>query len=156
MSAGLAFLAGWLAGSRTVTPPTVVSWAARAGQLELEGTGLARLGSPAAAAGLALLAVGELVGDKLPGLGSRTSAGQFAGRVASGALCGAAIGLPRNAVGGMSAGVAGAVLGTLVSAGARSALARRLGMDLPAAMVEDAAVLAGAALLMQGLSRRAR
>ena len=101
-----------------------------------------------------LLAAGELVGDKLPGFGSRTSAVQFTGRVASGALCGAAIGLPRNAVGGMAAGMAGAVMGTLTSAAVRSALARRLGADIPAALLEDAAILGGMSLLVR--SRTAR
>ena len=41
----LALLTGVVAGSRTVTAPTMISWAAYLGRLNLAGTWLAILGS---------------------------------------------------------------------------------------------------------------
>ncbi len=151
-----AFLLGLVAGSRTMTPLAAVSMAAQGGRLPLQGTPLGILATPQAATTLAMLAAGEFASDKLPGMGSRTTPFQFTGRLTSGAVCGAAVGLPRNAPAGMAAGVAGAALGTLVTALARSGLAKRLGADLPAALLEDAAVVGSAALLSQVALRSRR
>src|ERR1700730_2616166 len=61
-----AFLIGVIAGLRTLMAPTVVSWAASLGWLQLEGGGLAFLTHPATRYILSVLALGELVNDKLP------------------------------------------------------------------------------------------
>src|SRR5436305_7445302 len=86
-----------VAGLRSLTAPAAVSWAASPGWLQngwlhLENTGLAFLGSAAAPYILTVLAVGELIADKLPKTPSRKAASGFVARVASGALCGAAVG----------------------------------------------------------------
>ena len=133
----LAFLAGLLTGARTMTVPAALSRAARPA-------------NPRVTAILTAAAAGEMLTDKLP-IGSRTSAVQLAARLLSGGVCGAAIGLPRNPAGGLLAGMAGAAAGAFATAALRSALARRLGADLPAAVLEDAAVVTGAALLLRSV-----
>ena len=147
---GLAFLAGSLAGARTMSAPAALSWAARSGRVAVAGTKLAALAHPTTTAILTAAAAGELVGDKLP-IGSRTSSVQLSGRLLSGALCGAAIGLPRDPVAGLLVGMAGAAAGAFTTAALRTALARRLGADLPAALLEDAAAMTGAVLLRRSV-----
>ena len=146
----LAFLAGLLAGARTMSAPAALGWAAQAGDVGVAGTKLAVFARPRTAAIMTVAAAAELIGDKLP-IGSRTSAGQLAGRLLSGAVCGALIGLPRAAAGGMAAGLAGAAIGTFATAGLRSALARGFGADMPAALLEDAAAVTGAVLLRRSV-----
>jgi uncharacterized membrane protein len=85
-----------------------------------------------------LLAIGELIGDKLPKTPSRKALVPFVGRMLTGALSGAALGANRNAlVGGLTAGLVGAVAGTLSGYEFRSRLALAFGKDLPAALIED-------------------
>jgi len=67
----LAFLIGVITGLRSMTAPAAVSWAARLGWLHLENTGLAFLGYAATPYILSVLAVGELINDKLPKTPSR-------------------------------------------------------------------------------------
>ena len=88
----LAFLIGVVAGLRAMTAPAAVSWAARLGWLNLSGTPLAFMGAAATPYIFTVLALGELVNDKLPKTASRKSPPQFIGRILSGALCGASIG----------------------------------------------------------------
>jgi uncharacterized membrane protein len=134
----LAFAIGVVAGLRAMTAPAVVSWAARLGWLNLEATPLAFLGSAVTPWILTLAAVGELVADKLPGMGSRKAAGPFLARIFLGALCGAAIGAAGGALpGGLLAGVVGAVAGTIGGYELRTRLARAAGRDLPIALLED-------------------
>ena len=145
----LSFLIGMIAGSRTMTAPAAVSWAARLGRVPLQNTGLSVLGAPATAAVLTALAVGELIADKLPATPSRTVPAQFTGRLASGGLCGAAVAMPQGDwPAGLAAGVAGAFIGTLAGAAARSALVKLLGNKVEAAMVEDALAIGSAAILL--------
>ena len=67
----LAFLIGVIAGLRSLTAPAVVSWAARLGWLKLENTWLAFLGFAAPPYILSVLAIAELIADKLPKTPSR-------------------------------------------------------------------------------------
>jgi len=133
-----AFLIGVVVGLRSLTAPAAVSWAARMGWLHLENTGLAFLGSAAAPYILSVLAIGELIADKLPKTPSRKAAPGFIARVASGALCGAALGAASQSLaGGLLAGVLGAVAGTLGGYEFRSRLVKATGgKDLPIALLE--------------------
>src|SRR6202795_855296 len=90
----LAFLIGVVAGLRSMTAPAVVSWAARLGWLHVENTGLAFLGFTFTPYILSVLAIGELIADKLPKTPSRKTPGPFIGRIVTGAFCGAALGAP--------------------------------------------------------------
>jgi uncharacterized membrane protein len=137
-----AFLLGLVSGLRALTSPAAVSWAARMGLLKLAGTPLAFLGYSATPYIFTLLALGELVNDKLPNTPSRKVPPQFGARIVSGALVGAAVGAAsQTLVAGLIAGVAGAVAGTLGGAAVRGALSRAFGKDLPAALLEDAVAI---------------
>jgi uncharacterized membrane protein len=95
-----------------------------------------------------LLAGGELFTDQLPATPSRKVPIQFGARIASGALCGAAIGLDQgSAMAGLALGVVGAVIGTLGGAWARGRLAALFGRDTPAALIEDAVAILAAAFV---------
>ena len=87
----LAFLIGVVAGLRAMTAPAAVSWAAHLGLLPLQGTPLAWLGYAFTPYIFTVLALGELINDKLPKTPSRTVPPQFIARVISGSLVGAAI-----------------------------------------------------------------
>jgi uncharacterized membrane protein len=150
----LAFLIGVVAGLRSMTPPAVVSWAARLGRLHLENTWLAFLGSAATPYIFSVLAIGELINDKLPKTPSRKEPMGFIARIVSGAFCGAAIGAASQALlGGLLAGVVGAVAGTLGGYEFRSRLVRATGgNDLPIALLEDAIAICGAFLIVSHVS----
>ena len=142
----LAFLIGVIAGLRSMTAPAAVSWGARLGWLHLENTRLAFLGFAATPYILSVLAIGELIADKLPNTPSRKAAIGFGARIVSGAVCGAALG---GWVGGMLAGVIGAIVGTLGGYEFRVRLVRAIGgKDLPIALLEDAIAIGGAFLIV--------
>jgi uncharacterized membrane protein len=133
-----AFFIGIVSGLRALTAPAAVSWAARLGLLKLAGTPLAFLGYAYTPYIFTILALGELVNDKLPNTPSRKVPPQFIARIVSGGLSGAAIGASQEKlVAGLVVGVVGAVAGTLGGAAARGALGRAFGKDLPAALIED-------------------
>ena len=150
----LAFLIGVVAGLRSMTAPAVVSWGARLGWLHLENTWLAFLGSPITPYILSVLAIGELINDKLPKTPSRKTPVPFAARVVVGALCGAALGASGQAlVGGLLAGMLGAVAGTLGGYEGRSRLVKAIGgKDFPIALLEDALAICGAVWIVSRFS----
>jgi uncharacterized membrane protein len=147
-----ALVIGIVAGLRTFTAPTAVSWAARLGWLPLHGTSLAFLGSAAVPWLLTLLALGEFVADQLPSTPSRTVPVQFGARLVSGGFSGLAIGLAHGSpVPGVIAGLIGAVIGTLGGRAVRGTLATAFGSDRPAAFLEDGVAVAVALLAVGGL-----
>jgi len=148
----LAVAIGVIAGLRAMTAPAALCWAAYLGWVSLAGTPLAFLGSVWAAGAFTLLALLELVSDKLASTKSRKIPIQFGARLAMGALCGAAIGAAHDMlVPGLIAGIVGAVIGTYGGAACRAALARGFGRDLPAALIEDAVAIGGALLIVHHL-----
>jgi uncharacterized membrane protein len=148
----LALLIGVVAGLRAMTAPAAVSWAAHLGWLPLQDTPLAFLGFTATPYIFTVLAIVELITDQLPKTPSRTVPMQFGARLVLGGLSGAAIGAAHGGLlGGLIAGVVGAVIGTLGGAKVRGALARTFGRDLPAALIEDAVAIIGAALIVMAL-----
>src|SRR6202167_4971811 len=66
-------LLGCLTGLRSLTPPAAVCWAAHLGWLNFAGTKLAFIDSPVTLILLTLLAVAELIADKLPKTPARTA-----------------------------------------------------------------------------------
>jgi uncharacterized membrane protein len=145
----LAFLIGIVAGLRSMTAPAAVSWAARLGWLHLENTRLAFLGFAATPYIISVLAIGELIADKLPNTPSRKASVGFGARIVSGAICGAA---PGGWVSGMLAGVIGAIVGTLGCYEFRARLVRAIGgKDLPIALLEDVIAIGGAFLIVSRL-----
>jgi uncharacterized membrane protein len=150
----LAFLIGVIGGLRSMTAPAAVSWAARLGWFHLENTALAFLGYAATPYILSVLAVAELINDKLPKTPSRKAPVPFIARIVVGALCGAALTAANGGlIAGLLAGVLGAVAGTLGGYEFRARLVRAIGgKDLPIALLEDAIAIGGAALIVSRVS----
>jgi uncharacterized membrane protein len=147
----LAFLIGVIAGLRSMTAPAAVSWAARLGWLHVENTWLAFLGFQFTPYIITVLAIAELITDKLPTTPSRKAPGPFGFRIVSGAFCGAA--LSGGSVVGAIAGALGAVAGTLGGYEFRRRLVRASGgRDLPIALLEDVIAAGGAALIVSRFS----
>jgi uncharacterized membrane protein len=147
----LAFLIGVVSGLRAMTAPAAVSWAARLGWLHLGDTPLAFLGAAVTPYIATLLAIGELINDKLPKTPSRKAPGPFIVRIISGAVCGFALTAPGYL--GLAAGAVGAVAGTLGGYEFRARLVRATGgKDLPVALLEDAIAVLSAALIVSRIS----
>lgn len=138
-----AFVLGVVCGLRTMIGLAAASWAANRRQVPLEGTWLSFLGFRFTPYITSLLAIGEVINDKLPKTPSRLVPPQFTGRVVMGALTGSAIGLSQeHLVLGALSGIVGSVVGTLGGAKARAYAARLFGRDLPAALLEDLVAVA--------------
>lgn len=152
-SYALAFLIGIVAGLRAFTPLAAVSWAARLGGLGLQGTWLGFFGFAATPYILTVLAIGELIADKLPKTPSRKTLAPFIVRIISGALCGGALSAAvQGPAGGLVAGALGAVAGTLGGYEFRARLVNVIGgNDLPIALFEDAIAVVAAILIVSRL-----
>jgi uncharacterized membrane protein len=150
----LAFCIGVVAGLRALTPLAAVSWAARFGLLPLGGSWLSFMGYTWTPWVFSLLALGELFNDKLPKTPSRKVPAQFATRVVTGGIAGAAFGIASSsAIVCALAGVLGAVAGTLGGAEARGRLTSAIGgKDLPIALLEDFIAVIGALLIIKQLT----
>ncbi len=126
-----------------------MSWAAWSGRIDLRSGWLAFLSHAVSPWIFTVLALTELVFDKLPATPSRKRPVGFAARICSGALSGAAVGATGGSLFlGALLGVVGAVIGTFGGAAARTWLARKIGKDWPAGVIEDAVAIGSAALLM--------
>ena len=133
-----AFVLGVVCGLRVMVGLAAASWAANRQQIPLEGTWLAFLGYRFTPYITSLLAIGEVINDKLPKTPSRLVPPQFGARVVMGALTGSAIGLSQeHLIIGTLSGIIGSVVGTLAGSKARALAAKLFGRDLPAALLED-------------------
>jgi uncharacterized membrane protein len=142
----LAFLIGVIAGLRTMTAPTVVTWAAHLHWLNLKDSPLAFMGSTAAVIVFTILALGELIIDKLPSTPSRTKLAGLIGRSVSGGLSGAAVAAAgaQPVVLGVVLGLAGAIAGAFAGYEVRKRLVSALKVpDFVIALCEDGIAIAG-------------
>src|SRR5215471_4542790 len=127
-----------MCGLRSQMAPAVTAWrlAGKSSYLpwpfRLIGTRGVRFGQT--------LAMGvELVGDKLPNTPGRTRKEGVFARVLSGGGTGACVAPRGSQIGGLVAGVAGALVGTYGGHALRVRLPKALGVsDLPVALAEDA------------------
>lgn len=128
-------LLGVMAGARSQSVLAFVAW-----------RGLdARLANPLGRTATTLAALGEVIGDKTPWVPDRTATGPLAGRIAFGAVGGAAVARAVDApvlssalVGGATAGVA-----TFALHRARRWLGQHTPLpDIAVALAEDACVVA--------------
>jgi uncharacterized membrane protein len=145
---------GFLSGLRAFTPLALVSWVASWGWIPLGGSRLAFLGTTTGAVIVSILALGELVGDKLPRTPNRTQAGPLAARLLTGALSAAAICVSAGQTWllGVFIGAIGSVGGAFGGYHARRVLVKRLRIpDLIVALVEDFVTIAGTLLLFARL-----
>jgi uncharacterized membrane protein len=132
------FAIGFLAGLRSLTPPAIVAWAAAFGWLPIDGW-LSFMGSTPAVAIFTLLAIGELVADKLPQTPARTAPIGLLGRLATGALTGACIASAGGHSALLGAGIAeiGAFAGTFGGYEARRRIVTSGIPDPAVAVLED-------------------
>lgn len=145
MALALAFLIGFFAGLRSLTPPAAVAWGGHLGWLKLQG-GLAVMATTAAVINFTILAVLEMAADKWPRLPSRTAGFALVARMLTGALAGACV-----AQAGAESALLGAALGAIggVAGGFGGYLVRRQlvqALQLPdftVAIVEDAIAIGG-------------
>jgi uncharacterized membrane protein len=144
MSARKALGLGAISGLRSASGPALVSRAASRGGLSLDGTRLAFLGSPRLSKALLVMALGELVGDKLPATPNRTALPPLLGRAASGGLVGAALFIfeGRRATVGAAVGSSAAIAAAFTGERLRGLVVEKTGLPDPAvALAEDAVVL---------------
>jgi uncharacterized membrane protein len=85
---GLALAIGFVAGLRSMVAPALVAWAAYCGWIDLQDTSVTWMSSTGAVVIFSLLAVGELIGDKLPFVPTRTQPFPLSARILLGAFCG--------------------------------------------------------------------
>lgn len=140
-----AFLIGVFGGLRSMAAPAVTAWAVYLGWLKLDWP-LAFIGTLTSVVIFSLLAVGELIVDKLPNTPSRTEPMGLIARIVAGGLCGACIasagGL--NAILGGALGAIGGIVGCFAGYQARVKTGKTLGVrDLPVAIVEDLVAIGG-------------
>jgi uncharacterized membrane protein len=134
----LALGIGIVAGLRSLTAPAVVAWGARLGWLNLHGSPLAFMGSTAAVAIFSLLAIGELIADKLPTIPKRTAPTPLVARIIIGGLCGACLcaAAAKSLFVGTLLGGIGGFIGAFLGYGIRRRLDSHV-KDVVVALCED-------------------
>lgn len=148
------FLIGCVAGLRAFTAPAVVCWAARFGWLHLGGTSFGFLDSTAALLIFTLLALGELVTDKLPKTPARTSLPQLITRILLGGFSGAALAISSGGtiIAGVLAGAVGAAISTFAGYHIRRSLVAQSHLpDLVVALLEDLLAISGGLFVVSRL-----
>jgi uncharacterized membrane protein len=147
----LSFLIGVVAGLRSFTAPAVVAWAAHRRWLELRYSPLAFLHSTAACIIFAVLALAELVADKLPSTPSRTQPVGLIVRFVTGGLSGAAVSVAgaHSLALGAALGAIGGIVGAFAGYQVRTRLVRALKVpDFVIAALEDAVAIGGGLLIV--------
>jgi uncharacterized membrane protein len=142
---GLVFLIGVLTGLRSLTPPAATAWAAHLGWLQLPRL-LSWFSTTPGVVVFTVLALVELITDKLPNTPSRTATLGLSARIAMSAFIGASVARAggQGAIVGVALGTVGALVGTFAGYQARMRLARGLRTpDFVVALFEDAVTIAG-------------
>ena len=145
-----AFLIGVFAGLRSLTPPAAVAWAVHLGWIKLARP-VALVGSLPAVIILSLLAITELILDKLPNTPNRTAPPGLIARIVTGGFAGAcvAIGGGQSAFAGAGLGVIGGIVGCFGGYQARARLVRSLGTpDFYVALFEDLVAIGGSLFIV--------
>jgi uncharacterized membrane protein len=142
---------GVVAGLRSMTAPALVALAINRKHLPPPAGKLSAMRANRTAAILAVLALGELVVDKLPGVPKRTSPIALMVRVASGAFAAGVLSSSRerSVAGGAIAGGLGAVAGAFAGYSARKKIVENTRAKDPiVAVVEDAIAIAGGLMVV--------
>jgi uncharacterized membrane protein len=124
---------GIVAGLRSLAAPAVVAWGAHLSWLNLHGSPLAFMESTTAVAVFSLLAIGELIADKLPMIPKRTAPAPLMARLVTGALCGACLcaAAGKSLLAGALLGGIGGIVGSYLGYGIR----RRVDLHIKDAVV---------------------
>lgn len=147
----LAFLLGCVDGLRSFTAPAVVCWGAHLGWLHLAGTRFAFVGQRWTVMVVTLLAMIELVVDKLPNTPARTAPVGLTARIVLGGASGLALGTAVGASVLLAGAIAsiGAVAGAFGGYRIRHAMVLKAHLpDLVVAIAEDAIAIAGGLLIV--------
>jgi uncharacterized membrane protein len=147
----LAFKIGVIAGLRSLTAPAVVCIAAQLGWIDLRQSPLAFMGSPITCWIFGLLAIGELITDKLPFTPSRLTPGPLGARIILGGLAGATLvsAVNPSIIVGALAGAVGGLVGAFAGYQARVNGGKLSGLpDIVVALIEDAIAVGGAFLVV--------
>ena len=145
-----AFLIGLFAGLRSLTPPAAVAWAVHLGWLNLTRP-LSLAGSLPAVIILSLLAIVEIVVDKLPNTPNRTAPPGLIGRIVTGGFTGACVSLGggRSAFAGAGLGVIGGIVGCFGGYQIRARLVKSLRHpDFSIALIEDLVAIGGSLFIV--------
>ena len=145
-----AFLIGLFAGLRSLTPPAAVAWAVHLGWLRLARP-WALIGSLPAVIILSLLAITEIILDKLPNTPNRTAPPGLIARIVTGGLTGACVSLGggQSAFVGAGLGLIGGIDGCFAGYQARARLVRSLHQpDFNVALLEDLVAIGGSLLIV--------
>lgn len=150
----LAFGIGVVAGLRALTAPAVVSWAAHLGWIQLAGSHLSWMSSIITAVVFTLLAIAEIVNDKLPKTGPRTAPPSIVIRMVTGGFAAAtlSVGIGGSPLVGALLGAVGALIGTFGGYYVRTGIVKALhSPDFPIALLEDAIAVCGGLFLASRL-----
>lgn len=142
---------GTIAGLRSMSAPALLSRAASHNDMGLAGTPFSLFESPQVAAGLQMLAAGEIMADKSPKMPARTAPIALIARAGLGALVGAAVFSAEEQPPALGAalGAAAALIATFGGYKLRSQATEKWGVpNVAAGMIEDGIVaISGHALL---------
>jgi uncharacterized membrane protein len=147
----LSFLLGFVDGLRSLTAPAIVCWAAYLGWLHFAGTKFAFIGHRSTLVVFTLLAIIELVLDKLPNTPPRTAPVGLTARIVLGGASGlalatgAGISVPLAGVLASMGAIAGAFAGYHIR---RAVVFKAHVPDLVPAIAEDAIAIAGGLLIV--------
>lgn len=133
-------LLGAMNGLRTLTPIAVLCWFSYLGHLEVYHSWPFWTTKLVTAVVFTVLAVGELIGDKLPNTPNRTSPPALIARIVFGGLVGAiaATNLHGSAIEGILLGSLSAIAGAFIGFHVRQHLVKQRGCaDFPVALSED-------------------
>jgi uncharacterized membrane protein len=131
---------GIVAGLRALMAPAIVAWAANLGWLNLHGSPLAFMGSTVAVGIFSVLAIGELVIDKLPQTPKRTALPLLLARILLGGLSGATLctATAKSLIAGTLLGGIGGIIGAFIGYEIRRRLVNKLHIkDFFVAVCED-------------------
>lgn len=147
----VALCLGGLTGLRAFTPITVLVWALHLHHLRILGSPLYFLHTTTAVVILTILAVAELIADKLPFTPSRLRMPGLVGRIIFGSVCGVVSGQAWGASWQTSAGAGliGAIVGAVAGYEIRKGWVETLHWhDLPVALIEDVVAIGGSILVL--------
>ncbi|HXM60221.1 MAG TPA: DUF4126 family protein [Terriglobales bacterium] len=147
----LTFLLGFVDGLRSLTPPALICWAAHLGWLHFAGTRLAFINHRSTLIVFTLLAVVELIADKLPNTPARTAPLGLIARIFLGAACGLALATSAgiNLSFSVLLGSTGALVGTFAGYHSRRLAVSKGHMpDFVVAVAEDMIGIAGGLLTL--------
>jgi len=152
MASLLAFLLGCVDGLRSLTPPALVCWAAHLGWLHFAGTRFAFINHRSTLIVFTVLAVAELIADKLPNTPARTAPLGLIARILLGGACGLAIATSVGMSLSFSVLLAsiGALVGTFVGYHSRRLIVSQVHVpDFAVAAAEDVIAIAAGLFILR-------